>query len=231
MNKFKKIYSILYREYGPQGWWPLTPKGSSRTRHHAGRPRTDAHRFEIMIGAVLTQNTAWTNVEKALEQLHKSKLVRHEALLKVRKEKVAGLIQSAGYYNQKAERLKLISRFVEAHGMKSLLAKDTASLRSLLLDVKGIGPETADSIVLYAFGKPSFVIDAYTRRIFSRIGLCDVGVDYDSLQEMFVENLDSDVEVFQEYHALIVEHAKRHCRANPQCGGCVISRICNYHKP
>ena len=178
MNRFRKIYSILHKEYGPQGWWPLTPKGSSRTKHHAGKPRTDAHRFEIMLGAILTQNTAWGNVEKALEQLHKGKLVRHDALLKARKDRIGRLIRSAGYYNQKAERLLLVSKFVKENGFRSLLAKDAGELRELLLDVKGIGPETADSIVLYAFGKPSFVIDAYTKRIFSRVGLCDADVDY-----------------------------------------------------
>ncbi len=228
MNKFKKIYSVLYREYGPQGWWPLTPKGSFRTRHHAGRPKDDRDRFEIMLGAILAQNTAWKNVEKALEQLHKSKLVKHEALLKVKKDKVAELIRSAGYFNQKAERLLLISRFVKEQGMKNLLAKDAESLRSLLLDVKGIGPETADSMVLYAFGKPSFVIDAYTKRIFSRIGLCKADVSYDDLQEMFVAALDEDVEVYKEYHALIVEHAKRHCKTKPVCDGCPISKVCEY---
>lgn len=228
MNRFRKIYSILYREYGPQGWWPLTPRGKTRTKHHSGRPKTEGDRFEIMIGAILTQNTAWTNVEKALEQLHKSRLVRHDVLLKVRKDKVAGLIRSAGYYNQKAERLLLVSKFVKAHGMKSLLAKDVSELREMLLAVKGIGPETADSIMLYAFEKPSFVIDAYTKRIFSRIGLCDADVSYDELQEMFVKNLDPDVDVYQEYHALIVEHAKRHCRTKPDCKGCPVSGICRY---
>jgi endonuclease-3 related protein len=226
MNKFKKIYSILYDAYGPQGWWPLTPKGLHKTKHHSGKPKHGNERFEIMLGAILTQNTAWNNVEKALEQLHKSKLVRHDALLKVSKDRIGKLIRSAGYYNQKAERLVLVSRFVKEHGVKRLLAKDADSLREMLLAVKGIGPETADSIVLYAFGKPSFVIDAYTRRIFSRVGLCDAGVGYDELQNMFVKNLAADVDVYKEYHALIVEHAKRHCRTKPQCEGCVISGIC-----
>lgn len=228
MNKIEKIYSVLLDAYGPQGWWPLTPAGKTRTRRHSGKPRTGAHRFEIMIGAVLTQNTAWTNVEKALEQLHKSELVRHDALLKVRKDRIGKLIRSAGYYNQKADRLVLISRFVKQHGIKSLLAKDAGELRDMLLAVKGIGPETADSIVLYAFEKPSFVIDAYTKRIFSRVGLCSADVSYDELQEMFVKTLASDVDVFQEYHALIVEHAKRHCRARPDCEGCPVSGVCRY---
>ncbi|MBW2997090.1 hypothetical protein KY349_01980, partial [Candidatus Woesearchaeota archaeon] len=211
MNNIEKIYSILLTSYGPQGWWPLTPAGKTRTKHHSGKPKHDNERFEIMLGAILTQNTAWNNVEKALEQLHKSKLVRHDALLKVSKDRIGKLIRSAGYYNQKAERLVLVSRFVKEHGVKSLLAKDADSLREMLLAVKGIGPETADSIVLYAFGKPSFVIDAYTRRIFSRVGLCDAGVGYDELQDMFVKNLAADIDVYKEYHALIVEHAKRHC--------------------
>ncbi|MBU2561345.1 MAG: endonuclease [Nanoarchaeota archaeon] len=226
MNRLQKIYSVLHKTYGPQGWWPLTPLGSTRTRHHSGRPRKDAHRFEIMLGAILTQNTAWTNVEKALEQLHKNKLVRHDRILKTKKEKIAGLIRSAGYYNQKAERLAIISKFIKDNTLRSLMAMDAVGLRRLLLEVKGIGPETADSIVLYAFEKPSFVIDAYTKRIFSRVGLCAADADYHEMQIMFEQDVRKDVDVYKEYHALIVEHAKRHCRTKPKCEGCPISKLC-----
>ena len=226
MNKFQRIYSVLYKEYGPQGWWPLTPKGKTQTRHHSGRPKHDKDRFEIIFGAILTQNTAWKNVEKALEQLHANKLVHYNKILQTKKQKIAALIRSAGYYNQKAERLVLISKFIKDHTVKSLLRKDAEELRELFLDVKGIGPETADSIVLYAFGKPTFVVDAYTRRIFSRVGSCASDADYDEIQQMFVQNIEKDVNVYKEYHALIVEHAKRSCKKKPVCEGCVISGIC-----
>ncbi|MBN1544770.1 endonuclease III domain-containing protein [Candidatus Woesearchaeota archaeon] len=226
MERFIRIYSLLHSAYGPQGWWPLTPPGSTRTKHHSGRPMNDTHRFEIMLGAILTQNTAWTNVEKALEQLHKNKLVRHDRILKAKKERIAQLIRSAGYYNQKAERLVIISKFIRDNTIRSLMARDAADLRKMLLEVKGIGPETADSIVLYAFGKPSFVIDAYTKRVFSRIGICAADAEYDALKEIFEKNIKKDAVVYKEYHALIVEHAKRHCKAKPECEGCPISKLC-----
>jgi endonuclease-3 related protein len=226
MRNIVNIYKTLYSAYGSQGWWPLTPKGGGRTKHHSGLPKNDTHRFEIMMGAILTQNTAWTNVESALEQLHIAKLVSVDRMKKARQAKVAGLIRSAGYFNQKAERLIILAKFLDSHEVGVLKRKDAAQLRALFLDVKGIGPETADSIVLYAFEKPSFVIDAYTKRIFSRIGLCDADAGYDVLQKMFMDNLAEDVDVYNEYHALIVEHAKRHCRTRPQCEGCPISKNC-----
>ncbi|MFC1741455.1 endonuclease III domain-containing protein [Nanoarchaeota archaeon] len=226
MNKIARIYEILLAEYGEQGWWPLTPRGSTRTEHHSGRPKSDVHRFEIMLGAILTQNTAWTNVEKALEQLQVAGLVDMKKMRRARQPKVAGLVRSAGYFNQKSERLILLARFLDSSGMGALSKKDAKTLREIFLGVKGVGPETADSIVLYAFEKPSFVIDAYTKRVFSRIGLCDVGVDYHALQKMFEDALVCDVEVFKEYHALIVELAKQHCKTKPVCEGCPVSKVC-----
>ena len=222
----KKVYSLLMEEYGPQGWWPLTPDGQTKTEHHSGRPRHDLHRFEIILGAILTQNTAWTNVEKALEQLYKSKLVDHNRILRTKHEKLAPLIRSAGYYNQKAERLRIIAEFVRENPISSLMKKGTEELRQMFLSVKGIGPETADSIVLYAFGKPTFVIDAYTKRIFSRMGVCSKDVDYHELQKLFMQQFRPDVKKYQEYHALIVEHAKQHCRAKPVCEGCPTYSVC-----
>jgi endonuclease-3 related protein len=227
MNSIRNIYDVLLRSYGRQGWWPLTPKSGGRTRHHAGRPRTDKQRFEIMLGAILTQNTAWTNVEKALEQLHLAGLVDVYKMKRARQSKVAELVRSAGYFNQKSERLIILSRFLHRSGVGALRKKDAPALREMFLGVKGVGPETADSIVLYAFEKPSFVIDAYTKRIFSRVGVCGAGVGYDELQSLFAGSLPCDVDLYKEYHALIVEHAKRHCKTKPVCEGCPISRICN----
>ncbi|NQU79692.1 endonuclease III domain-containing protein [Candidatus Woesearchaeota archaeon] len=226
MQKIQKIYTTLMNSYGPQGWWPLTPKGSTKTIHHQGPPVTDTHRFEIMLGAILTQNTAWTNVEKALEQLHTNKLVSPNQLLQTNKNKLAKLIRSAGYYNQKAERLKIISNFIKDHTIKTLLSLNKDILRNILLEIKGIGPETADSILLYAFEKPSFVIDTYTKRIFSRIGICEKNIAYDDLQKMFEQNLNKNLTTYQEYHALIVELAKQHCKTKPICNNCPIQRMC-----
>ncbi|MFC1722631.1 endonuclease III domain-containing protein [Nanoarchaeota archaeon] len=216
----KKIYNILYKAYGPQGWWPLTPRGGVESLHHQGCPQTDRDRFEICCGAILTQNTNWKNVEKALKGLSERKLVDPARLRRVKKDKIAGLIRSAGYFNQKAERLLLIGKKFEE-------MKDFS--RDELLGLKGVGPETADSMLLYAFEKESFVVDAYTKRIFSRLGLCGPDAGYDEIQKMFVDGLrnkKNKLEVYKEYHALIVEHAKRYCKTKPECDGCGL--ICRF---
>jgi len=233
MNQIESVYKILIKAYGPQGWWPLTRRGKSR--HYVGLPKNDKDIFEIMCGAVLTQNTAWTNVEKALKNLYDAGMLDFSKLARAKKEKVGELIRPAGYYNQKAERLILLACVVQNEGLKKISGRK--DLREYLLSLKGVGPETADSIMLYAFGKLSFVIDAYTKRIFSRLGLCAVDVDYHELQKKFHEFLDtvgikagSKVEIFQEYHALIVEHAKRHCKTKPLCKGCVLEKNCKFAK-
>lgn len=219
------IYSALLKKYGNQGWWPLS-KGGLYTKHHNGNPVSDNDKFEIMAGAVLTQNTSWSNVEKAIFNLNKAKLLSAEKIKKAPLEKIALLIKPAGYYNQKAARLKIIADYFLKN--KDVFNKPAKELRAELLKVKGIGPETADSIVLYAFEKPSFVIDAYTRRIFSRLKLCDEKDKYENIQKSFEDKLPSDVELFKEYHALIVEHAKRHCRKKPSCNGCILKKKCPY---
>lgn len=217
------IYSALFKKYGNQGWWPLS-KGSLNTKHHNGKPFSDIDRFEIMAGAILTQNTSWTNVEKAIYNLNKSKLLSAGKIVRAPAKKLAFLIRPAGYYNQKAARLKIIADFFLKN--KDIFNKPAKELREELLKVNGIGPETADSIVLYAFEKPSFVIDAYTRRIFSRLGLCRQNDKYEEIQKLFESKIPSDVGLFKEYHALIVEHAKRHCRKKPLCEGCVLRINC-----
>ena len=201
MTQLNKIYNILHKTYGKQGWWPVT---------------TDNRQFEIIIGAILTQNTAWKNVEKAIANLRRAKLIDANKILKIKKEKLAQLIQSAGYYNQKAERLKIIAKFY---------LENKNPTREQLLDVKGVGPETADSILLYAYNKPSFVVDAYTKRIFSRLGLIKTD-DYHEVQDFFHANLEKNEKLFNEYHALIVELAKRHCNKKPECGGCPLGKMC-----
>ncbi len=215
-----RTYEILFKKYGPQGWWPLTPKGSTESKHHQGRPKTERDRFEVMIGAILTQNTAWKNVEKALSELNKEKLIDPKRMARTDKDVLAELIRSAGYYNQKAERLIML-----AQRFKDILRMG----REELLSLKGIGPETADSILLYALEKPSFVVDAYTKRIFSRIGLFPKDSSYEEVKTLFENALSEKnhkTELFKEYHALIVEHAKRSCKTRPECENCVLRSIC-----
>ncbi|MBR9691916.1 endonuclease [Candidatus Woesearchaeota archaeon] len=202
MNKIRKIYDILYKKYGPQKWWPI---------------RTKNKQFEVIIGAILTQNTSWKNVEKALLNLEKENLISINKISSTRVDKLAGLIKPSGYYNQKAERLKLSANF---------FSKNKKPTRKQLLAVKGIGPETADSILLYAFNKPIFVIDAYTKRIFSRIGLCKDRCEYNELQNIFHKALPKNTKLFNEYHALLVELAKQNCTKKPDCKSCPISKFC-----
>ncbi len=210
VNKISRIYARLLRAYGKQHWWPVT----------GANPE-----LEICVGAILTQNTNWKNVEKAIANLRKAKLIDAKKLVDVKEKKLALLIRSSGYYNQKAKKLKEFARFVIEHGgLKKLFAKP--ELRELLLSVKGIGPETADSMILYAANKPVFVIDAYTRRIFSRLGPCSRNLTYHELQDLFHSKLKKDVKLFNEYHALIVMHGKDICKTKPQCEKCVLKKQC-----
>lgn len=214
MNKIRLIYGQLYKSFGPQGWWPLTIEGY-KSKHHVGKPKTDKHKFEIIIGAILTQNTSWKNVEKALYNLSKNNLIGIDKIKKIKKKKLAKLIKPAGYYNQKAERLNFIAGF---------LSDNSNPTREQLLNVKGIGPETADSILLYAYNKPFFVIDDYTKRIFERLGFKVGG--YNEWQRLFMDKLPKDIELFNEYHALLVELGKNYCKKKPICKGCPIKKIC-----
>ncbi len=214
------IYTTLLENYGPQGWWPISVVYKKRFA------LTNEEKFEIIIGAILTQNTAWSNVEKALVNLRKNKCLSQKAILQTKQETIAHSIKSAGYFNQKAERLKIVTAFLLQHPLEELQAMETTELRKLLLSVKGIGPETADSIVLYAFNKPSFVIDTYTKRIFGRIGFCRKDISYEDLQRFCENNLDKDAEIYNEFHALFVEHAKRYCRKKPLCNACILKRVC-----
>ena len=204
-----EIYQRLLAHFGPQHWWP----GDSP--------------FEIMAGAVLTQNTSWSNVAKALAHLKAAGKLSPAALAAVPLAELAELIRPAGYHNLKAARLKnLLALIEEQGGVEALLAQPTTTLRQLLLGVKGIGPETADSIVLYAAGRPVFVVDTYTHRIFSRHALISEDCDYFQLQELFMAQLEEDVALFNEYHALIVQTGKNFCRkSTPNCAGCPLAEL------
>jgi endonuclease-3 related protein len=204
-RKLEKIYHRLYEHYGPQGWWPARS------------------RFEMMVGAILTQNTAWSNVERAIASLMSARLLTPRAMANVGKRRLAKFIRPAGYYNIKAERLKNFISFLSSeYGLNphKMRGEPTAVLRKKLLGVNGIGPETCDSILLYAFNRPVFVIDAYTKRVLSRHGILGAESCYDAFQEVFTANLPHDSEMFNEYHALIVRLAKDFCRTRPRCGGC-----------
>ena len=203
------VFNSLLTAYGPQHWWPgETP-------------------FEIMVGAILTQNTAWTNVEKAIANLVKHDKLSPEAIIAARRDHLANWLRPSGYFNVKAERLKNFCRWYVAMGGFSVLSKmQTGELRDALLTVSGVGPETADDIMLYAFERPVFVIDAYTRRLFSRLGQVPAEVVYEDLRLAFEDKLGPDVGMYSEFHALIVVHAKTVCRVRPQCAACVLQQEC-----
>lgn len=206
---YPQIYESMLEFFGPQGWWP----GDSK--------------FEIIIGAILTQNTAWSNVVKALDNIKNNGGLTPEFLFKIKKETLAELIRPVGYFNQKSGYLKdfiffLMEKFDGDLDKLFLLDKD--DLRETLLSVRGIGPETADDIILYAAEKPVFVIDAYTKRIMSRHGICKVDIRYDALQKMMEEEVPEDVKIYKDYHGLLVTLAKSHCRkSNPDCDSCPLN--------
>ncbi len=210
-RRLRRVYSQLLSYYGPQDWWPAdTP-------------------FEVMVGAILTQNTAWTNVEKALASLIRENLLEPGVIIAAPQPQLAACLRPSGYFNIKAKRLQSFCHwYLRSGGFEALQSRGTETLRRDLLTVNGIGPETADDILLYAFERPVFVIDAYTRRIFSRLGMIAGDEDYEALRAWFEQALGADVALFNEYHALIVAHAKEACRPRPLCERCCVSRGCLY---
>ncbi|MCJ7605503.1 MAG: endonuclease III domain-containing protein [Dehalococcoidales bacterium] len=205
----RDIYERLLERYGPQHWWP------------ADEP------FEVIVGAILTQNTAWTNADKAIRALKNAGVLSAPALHRIPEEKLAELIRPSGYFNVKARRLKaFVTWLAERCGgdLGKLFSTGTGSLREELLGVYGIGEETADSILLYAGGQPVFVIDAYTRRIFDRIGLQPDGRRYADYRAMFMNHLPPEPALYNEYHALIVRLGKEICRPRPLCRDCVLNQ-------
>lgn len=200
-----KVYDELFAAFGPQHWWP-------------GRTR-----FEVMVGAILTQNTAWTNVELAIRRLRREHVLQPQKLHAIDTATLAEWIRPSGYFRLKAERLKSLTtalmRDFDGQLSRCFRLSDQA-LRAWLLDVKGIGPETADSIMLYAAGRTQFVVDAYTRRVLERHDWISSGATYDEIASLFMENLPRDVSLFNEYHALIVHLGKHFCRPRPRCESC-----------
>ncbi len=185
-----------------------------------------------MVGAVLTQNTAWTNVEKAIERLKAADALVLETIATLEPESLADLIRPSGYYNVKARRLQCFCRFLlESGGADALERLSTDELRARLLAVHGVGPETADDILLYAFERPVFVVDAYTRRIAIRVGLLQGDEHYETIRACFEQALGANVRVYNELHGLIVRHAKLHCRKAPSCDGCPLGDGCRNRNP
>ncbi len=206
MEIFPDIYSLLLKAYGKQNWWP-------------------GNRFEIMVSAILTQNTRWENVEKSLQNLKTHGITTFEDILSTPEETLKSLIKPSGFYNQKTERLKLLAKYVVSKGgLQELMKNDKHLLRNELLDIKGIGPETADSILLYALDKLIFPIDAYTKRFWMRF--YGEKKTYGELQDTFHRALPKDLEIYKEMHALIVALCKNHCRKRPVCDGCPLSYHC-----
>lgn len=208
-ERCRAVYVALEATFGHQGWWPAqTP-------------------FEVMVGAVLTQNTAWSNVERALERLTGRVPLTAEAILALDDGDLADALRPSGYFNVKARRLRSFCQaFVAAGGLAGLRALETLELRRRLLAVPGVGPETADDMLLYAFERPVFVVDAYTRRVFTRLGLLQGDEGYETIRAAFESALGPDVSLFNAYHALIVRHAKEVCRTRPRCGNCCLRGGC-----
>jgi endonuclease-3 related protein len=213
-RRLLEVYQQLMDCYGPQSWWPaLEP-------------------FEVIVGAILTQSAAWANVEKAINNLKAAGALSPAALRRLPLAEVAGLIHPSGYYNAKALKLKAFVNWLWENyddDLDKLFDGSVDLLRQQLLAVHGVGEETADSIILYAANKPVFVIDAYTRRIVSRIGLAPQHNSYAAYQSLFMSNLPADVRLFNEYHALLVHLAKDVCRKQPLCSRCRLNSLCQYH--
>ena len=209
----REIYGRLLSAYGPQHWWP------------ADEP------FEVIVGAILTQSTAWSNVEKAIANLKAACALSTAALHQMPIDRLARLIRPSGYYNAKARKLKaFVERLLADYDsdLGKLFDLDTVSLRRELLSIHGVGEETADSIILYAARRPVFVIDAYTERILSRLGIAPPDQTYSAYQQLFTQELSPDEALFNEYHALLVRHGKDICRKIPRCDDCCLVPLCHH---
>lgn len=215
MSDLLNIYHKLLNHYGPRDWWPAeTP-------------------FEVVIGAILTQNTNWNNVAKAISNLRRAEALTPTAILSLTMEQLEQLIRPSGFFRQKAERLQLFCHYLNNHhqgDLNTFLSQELNRVRDELLQLKGIGPETADSILLYAGQRPSFVVDAYTGRLFGRLGLLGGKEKYDQIRALFMSHLECDVQLYNEFHALIVIHCKDICRKKPLCQECLFIDTCPYPK-
>jgi len=207
-STLQEVYSRLFAAYGPQHWWP----GESP--------------FEVLVGAVLVQNTSWQNVARAIDNLKQADLLDPHALCSVSGEELEACIRPAGYFRVKARRLRnLLGFLVDRYdgSLDAMFATGLPALREELLSVNGVGPETADSILLYAGDLPTFVVDTYTHRVLARHGWIDFDADYYAIKECFESGLAQDAALYNEYHALLVRLGKLHCRKTPRCDGCPLA--------
>lgn len=213
---YYEVYKALFAHFGPRRWWPGETK------------------WEIIVGAILTQAVAWKNVEKAIANLKESNLLGLEQIYKAEEEEIAKFIKPALYHRQKAKKIKSLARYVKERyrgNLDLMFSEEIYKLRRELLDLWGIGPETADSILLYAGEKPIFVVDAYTIRIFSRLGIVEENISYEEMQYLIQKALWPDVKLYNEYHALLVALGSNYCKKNnPCCNLCPINNFCNYFK-
>ncbi len=212
-EKLLNIYNLLLKHFGKQHWWPAeTP-------------------FEVVVGAILTQSTSWKNVESTIENLKAEGILTPAGIRRVKTKQLSKLIKPALYHNVKAKKLKIFVDFLYKNydgNLENFLKIKKNKLREELLSIWGIGPETADSIILYAANKPSFVVDTYTKRVFKRLGLVKKEKSYDESREFFESNLPKSVKLYNEYHALTVELGKNYCKNNPKCDGCPVKNLCSY---
>lgn len=211
MINIDELYTKLLTAYGHQHWWPSNSP------------------FETMVGAILTQNTNWSNVTKAIQNLGDE--CNPKAIVDMDVDVLAEKIRPSGYFNQKAERLKILATWFAGYNfdIEVLKKKETKDLRKELLSLKGVGPETADDMLVYVFDKPSFVIDTYTRRLFERLGY-SVPKSYDDFRVMIEQGIPKDVQIYNEYHGLIVIHAKEHCQKKPVCLNCTLAKNCEFYQ-
>jgi len=228
--KPRKIYKLLLENFGSQGWWPVD------NEYH--KQRFSDPRFEIIVGALLTQNTAWANVEKALISLKLHNSLTVKKIVETEIENLKTMIQPSGFFNQKARRLKILASYLDNNyddDLNKFFNRELQEIRSELLSLNGIGPETADSILLYAGNYPVFVVDAYTKRVCKRLPINVRKESYDEIQRYFEEELQKDfsikdtASVYKEMHALIVKLAKNYCRNKPKCNKCPIQNYCEFN--
>ena len=209
-DRLTDTYDRLLERYGPRDWWPADS------------------RFEVMVGAVLVQNTAWSNAAKAIQALSEAGLLSPQGLRSAGEAAIAQLVYSSGYYNMKARKLKALVEWLGERDddIEALMAEDPVAVRNELLAIHGIGEETADDILLYALDMPVFVVDHYTKRLLFRLGLAPEKGPYAYYQRLFSDHLPPDVSLFNEYHALIVTHAANVCKRDPACGECCLLELC-----
>lgn len=225
-----RFYQILLKHFGAQGWWPVSSQGSLKPQYHPGRfdPLSESQKMEVCIGAILTQNTSWKNVEKALVNLLARTTISAKSILKIPVGRLGQMIRSSGYFRQKAIKLRFFCDYLSREydgDVGRLLDRPLKQSRKKLLEINGIGPETADSILLYAGRKPIFVVDAYTRRIGLRMRLFETD-KYDDVQKYFMKRLPLSIRLFNEFHALLVSLGKDFCRTRPMCSICPVLSLC-----